>query len=200
MKNTPKYIDSNPCDIDWDKMKPEEGGSKRFCSSCSEFVHDLTNVDLLAIDQNELKGKCISINQSQLQDLMFLHPLKRFAAAIFIVFGSSLFFIPESYAQEKREVNINELSFEFIGKAIDKKGNPISSAKVYLENYDNLLYETTTNDNGLFLIKTKSSDYRYIEITQGNKKAKFYLHNNKERTSYDLGEITLLKKKKRRKR
>lgn len=135
MEKPPRDIDSNPCDNDWNKMEVNETGDKRFCSSCSEFVHDLTKKDVFEFSQKDLKGKCISLHESQFQDLMFIYPLKRFAVAIFIVFGSSLFVIPESFAQEMSAIIKQEDFVNVNGRVVDKKGNGVEHvrAKIYYQ-------------------------------------------------------------------
>lgn len=33
-----------PCDEDWDRMRPEAGGRRRFCDHCERQVHDLSQM------------------------------------------------------------------------------------------------------------------------------------------------------------
>lgn len=172
MQNTPRYIDINPCDNNWNEMQLDKTGDKRFCSSCSEFVHDLTQVDLLGVNQNELKGKCININDNQLQDLMFVHPLKRFATALFLVFGSALFVIPNSFAQEvEGHYESNEV-ITIKGIVVNEKGKPLRGIKVTLLHIVNSDMRIKTNTKGEFVLEFNKEDLNKenrIRISLGKK-------------------------------
>lgn len=171
MEKSPRYIDSNPCDVDWNKMKVNENGDKRFCSSCSQFVHDLTQKDVFEFSQKDLEGKCISVYENQLHNLMFIHPLKRFAAALFLVFGSSLFIIPKSFAQEiKSEVVVDSLVIK--GRVVNSEGKPLKGISVSFDSFFDDGLKVKSDSNGEFLIKTscKFSDKdNHIRLQFGKK-------------------------------
>lgn len=89
-----------PCHEDWGKMTKEDKG--RFCASCSKVVVDFTEMDKEEIkdyfkDKSEEKT-CGRFRNSQLVEKellkvrpMFTEELKKFAVAIYMVFGLALF-------------------------------------------------------------------------------------------------------------
>ncbi len=126
----------NPCIERLSDMKPVDGG--RFCDSCAKTIVDLTEKSNQEIRQmyDEHNGKlCGIVKPNQLQENRFYHPLKRFALALIIVFGTSLFvfanasgfnqFRSEAISQLKQsEVKLTLKGFVFGG------GNPLVGAEV----------------------------------------------------------------------
>jgi hypothetical protein len=159
MSNSKKHIESNPCNNDWDKMRNLEASHERFCNSCSTSVKDLSEVDLFSVDQKELNGKCIRVKTNQLDDLMFLHPIKRFAAAAFIVFGSSLFNISESFAMETDLNSSKQDSTIFKGKVLGNKNQGLKAAIVTLFIDGKEYGLTLTGEYGNYSFKVNKEDF-----------------------------------------
>ena len=200
MSEEHKYIDSNPCEKSWDEMEATQDKKKKFCGDCSTYVYDLTTTDLLDLDQKTINGKCIVINNTQLDDLMFIHPLKRFAAALFIVFGSSLFIIPSALAQEKADTTIQSKTVTIKGRVVNKKGKPIKDCDVTLDSYGDFEYKLRTNAKGDFEVtvnRTRLASNFWIRI----EKKKFWRTAHLEITEkniFNLGSIELADKKRKK--
>lgn len=82
----------NPCIEDLNSMTPNESG--RFCGSCNKNIVDLTEKSNEEIQQLYLANNgelCGIVLPNQLTERKYYHPLKRFAFALMLVFGSSLF-------------------------------------------------------------------------------------------------------------
>lgn len=101
-----------PCHEDWSNMSPNEKG--RFCDSCAKTVVDFTHQKkediekylLLNQDQN-VCGRVVNSQIDNQKDLDLLKKMRRFAAACFLVFGSSLFSFAISMTVD--EVSLTEL-------------------------------------------------------------------------------------------
>ena len=143
-----EYLNINipePCHEDWNKMRPNEHGV--FCGSCQKTVVDFSKMGdqqikdyfLQKSDQKtcgrfsskQLK-KPIAIEQSLNEWNTQLSPLRKFAAALFLVFGTGLFSCTTTTGQIVGEIAIDTLknSLEnemFIGKTISPmiKGDTI---------------------------------------------------------------------------
>ena len=95
-----------PCHEDWNKFTPDEKGA--FCKVCSKSVHDFTKrsaheIKIILVEEiNAGKKVCGRFNESQLtpvvKEIPSLSPydlnftrMKRFAMALFLVFGGYLF-------------------------------------------------------------------------------------------------------------
>ena len=107
MKAQPNFRISipEPCHEDWGKMTPDEKG--RFCGVCSKSVVDFTSKSRKEInqflDQNSCNRICGRFKNSQLAEppklkipfhqlkSSHLSPLRQFAFALLIVFGTTLF-------------------------------------------------------------------------------------------------------------
>lgn len=143
---------TNPCDKSFEDFK-KINDNLYHSSSCNKTVVDISV--LKNLDYDDYKGKCIIASNDQLRDMRFLHPLKRFLVAAFLVFGSSLFLIPESYGQtndsEKKESQFVEGAFT--GRIVGNKGYEVSYATVTLVMKDGSEIKTSTNYNGEFLIE-----------------------------------------------
>ncbi|SFT75660.1 hypothetical protein SAMN05216474_2196 [Lishizhenia tianjinensis] len=107
-----------PCHEDWKEMIPTDKG--KFCSSCAKTVIDFTNSTPEEIYQHLQKhpqtcGRIKTYHPSSLTPTP-LKQLARFAAALFLVFGMSLFFYSckmESPAADlltltEQEVNVHD--------------------------------------------------------------------------------------------
>ena len=179
-------------------MEATQDKKKKFCGDCSTYVYDLTTTDLLDLDQKTINGKCIVINNTQLDDLMFIHPLKRFAAALFIVFGSSLFIIPSALAQEKADTTIQSKTVTIKGRVVNKKGKPIKGCDVTFDNYEGFVYNLKTDVDGYFEIKVDRAKLAphskiWVQNKKIYKRIKIYNSIKEEEV---LGDIVLQKHKK----
>lgn len=97
-----------------------------------------------------MKGKCININDNQLQDLMFVHSLKRFAIASSLVFASALFVILSSFDQEvEGHYESNEV-ITIKGIVVNEKGKPLKGLKVALLYALNGDVRVKTNAKGVY--------------------------------------------------
>lgn len=120
------------CTEDWNKMNPNEIG--RFCSSCKTSVHDIHDKSLTEI--HELKSEnedkiCGRISKVQFEQFRFLHPMKRFAVALFLVFGTGLF--NTSFGQIEELENLQEVPnavTSIIFSAQNKSGEPLSNVDI----------------------------------------------------------------------
>lgn len=92
-----------PCHEDWNSMTPDEKGA--FCGSCNKSVHDFTNrsdEEIAEVFMNSGGAKiCGRFNASQVDKLLEIKvplsqlprnvsPVRAFAMAIFLVFGTLL--------------------------------------------------------------------------------------------------------------
>lgn len=104
-----------PCHEDWNKFTPDEKGA--FCKVCSKSVHDFTKksaeeIKTVLIEEMSAGNKvCGRFNEDQLspatKPIPDLNPyslnfkkIKRFAMALFLVFGGFLFNSTKSTAQK----------------------------------------------------------------------------------------------------
>lgn len=111
-----------PCHEDWNKFTPDEKGA--FCKVCSKSVHDFTRKTALEIKTilvDEIgsgKKVCGRFNKEQLTPLPEIIPslspydlnftrLKKFALALFLVFGGYLFNSVKSFGQMMGDVRPN---------------------------------------------------------------------------------------------
>lgn len=148
----PRIIITNPCDKSRKDLSHLEKNVFH-CSSCDHTVTDISNLE--DVDYFDYHGKCIIARQEQLDDMKFVHPFKRFAVAVFLVFGSSLFIIPETYGQiEKEDKVVHYKVYGVItGKVVGKKNRSLSSVKVTVVLADGTIYTTTTEYDGTFSLE-----------------------------------------------
>ncbi len=139
------------CQEDWNQMTPDAQG--RHCAVCDLTVLNLkgkTHDEIVSI--KEEKGKiCGRVTQLQVAEFQYLHPLKRFAIALFLVFGTGLF--TTSYSQilgdsTQQAENKHEFTLKF--KAIDSKGKPLPGVYISFDSFDHFsdYKEGTTDENG----------------------------------------------------
>lgn len=104
-----------PCHEDWNKFTPDEKGA--FCKVCSKSVHDFTKKSaeeietVLVEEMSAGKKVCGRFNEDQLTPVpapipdlnpyaLNFRKVKRFAMALFLVFGGFLFNSTKSTAQK----------------------------------------------------------------------------------------------------
>lgn len=160
-----------PCHEDWNKMIPNSEG--KYCIVCDLTVSSLQQKTLDEIEQlKEEKGKiCGRITRSQLSEFQYLHPLKRFAIALFLVFGTGLF--TTSYAQvlkENEKITHHEHSFLIRFKAEKTDGTPLKGVYLNFDTPDNF-YEGSTDKKGELTLSFDNSAEEievYINISYAN--------------------------------
>jgi hypothetical protein len=112
--NTPKI--NNPCTEDWNKMTPETKG--KFCSKCTKVVQDFrksTSEEIAKFMTNSQEKNCGRFYKHQLVDIkqqQHWRLFRRFAFAILIAFGSTLFTVNTALAQEKIDTWKSAFSIE----------------------------------------------------------------------------------------
>ncbi len=141
------------CTEDWNKMNPNEIG--KFCSTCQTSVYKIHNNSLHEIDELKTKNNekiCGRISKVQYEQFRFLHPMKRFAIALFLVFGTGLF--TASYAQLKKEASSlqtpNYTSTIYIF-AQNNKGEPMPYVNVSFTYKDDFIHGQTDSSGKLQL-------------------------------------------------
>ncbi|CAG5081605.1 hypothetical protein [Parvicella tangerina] len=191
----------NPCIESLNDMKPVEGG--RYCGSCAKTIVDLTNKSNQEIRQlyDEHNGKlCGIVMPNQLQENKYYHPLKRFALALIIVFGTSLFvfanangfnqFRNQAIGQLKQaEVKLQVKGFVF------GEGNPLIGAKV-IASVNGIDYTGFSSVNGEFKIdipQEYSGDITIKYIHAGYKTITKSFHVKDGMTSLFTGRVNLNK-------
>lgn len=120
-----------PCTYNWNNLLDNENG--KFCNDCSSSIHDLTTLSKLQISQllNSKKNICGKVFPNQLDDIKLYHPLKRFAFALLLAFGSSLFIISGQAQdtlqaiQQSIDSSIQEKSITFKGTIVDRETKEI---------------------------------------------------------------------------
>lgn len=122
MKNQ-NYIISipEPCHEDWNSMIPDSNG--KFCKSCNKSVIDFTNKTDIEIHEimmeNKDKKVCGHLKTSQVNRPLALiipyhhlpqnlSPVRAFAVALFIVFGTFLFSCTNEHHQKIDEIIVSE--------------------------------------------------------------------------------------------
>jgi hypothetical protein len=108
----------------------------KFCSSCQTSVYDIHNKSLEEIHVLKTKNDdkiCGRISKVQYEQFRFLHPMKRFAIALFLVFGTGLF--TASYGQVVKETAIKQApNYTTIVNifAKSKAGKPLENVDISL--------------------------------------------------------------------
>ena len=142
---------SNLCDkiyIDFSDL----GQGNYHCNSCNKLVKDISEKD--DVNYDDYTGKCIVATLDQVDEIRFIHPLRRFAVALFIVFGSSLFIIPESFAQQTITVSEKKVDgATLMGKVVGDRNIGLSGADIKLVFKDGEELDYKTNESGNFIIK-----------------------------------------------
>jgi len=102
---------NEPCHESWEKMNPEDQG--RHCDQCCKIVVDFTKMSNKAIakylEQRTEQKVCGRFKVEQVSSLpksriRFSFSIQRFAAAVFIAFGSFLFASCSSSKPHEHEV------------------------------------------------------------------------------------------------
>ncbi|WP_181197982.1 hypothetical protein [Enhygromyxa salina] len=71
----------SPCDQDWDDMRPDAGGQRRWCDHCAQRVHDLSAMDerqaRAFLDASESLDVCIAYAHDRAGNISFAKPAPR---------------------------------------------------------------------------------------------------------------------------
>ncbi|MCB9195057.1 MAG: carboxypeptidase regulatory-like domain-containing protein [Flavobacteriales bacterium] len=159
----------NPCIEKLSDMDSVEGG--RFCHSCSKTIVDLTaksNDEIMAIYEENRGELCGIVKVAQLQENRYYHPLKRFALALIIVFGTSLFVFANQdgfisfqkgvYAQ----LDQSDVKHSLTGFVYGVNG-PLVAAEISCE-VNGQVYTTQTDVRGEFLLGLPEVDVKGITV------------------------------------
>lgn len=188
------------CNENWNDMTPNSKG--RYCEICQLSVLNLNDKSMEDIEiLKEENGKiCGRVSKIQVAEFQYLHPLKRFAIALFLVFGTSLFTM--SYSQILNEsIQLEELenSYKIDFKAVNKNGDPLSGVFVNFDTNDDYK-EGSTDDNGnlsLSFSNASNSVEIYVNISYKDiygtvvYKAESAKTNRFDRIVYDESTFTL---------
>jgi hypothetical protein len=134
-------------------MNPNEIG--KFCSSCQTSVYNIQDKslneiqDLKTINNDKICGR---ISKVQYEQFRFLHPMKRFAIALFLVFGTGLF--TSSYAQIEKGISTEQMpnyTTNIIFFAKNSEGEPLANVDVSFTNNDDFIQGQTDSTGKLEL-------------------------------------------------
>lgn len=153
------------CNEDWNTMNPNSKG--KYCDVCQLTVLNLQDKSLDEIETiKEEEGKiCGRVSKFQVAEFQYLHPLKRFAIALFLVFGTSLFTM--SYAQvlnESLQQEETENSYKIEFKAVDKNGKPLAGVFINFDTNDDFKEGSTNETGDLSLDFTNASNSLEIYV------------------------------------
>ena len=137
----------NLCTQPWDEMTPEAGG--RHCISCAKTVTDftrMTDAQILEVLRNNAGG-CGRFRKDQLErELIAPSASRRFSFATFYKLVASLLLVFSAgkiAAQERKEIPTEETPLKISrdtssyisGFVTDEKGEPLTGAKIEVDNY-----------------------------------------------------------------
>lgn len=204
--NPARIITTNPCEKDYNNFK-HLGSNAYHCDTCNHKVTDIS--DNGKADIFDFEGKCVIASQEQIDELKFVHPLKRFAVAAFFVFGTSLFIIPDIMAQDKSndKVTLNASSGAVTGRVVGSKERGVSRVKVMIIFKNGTTLETITGFSGEFFIEIPNdvNSNEFEVLIESSRKGK-RVHSKSIQSSLenvminDLGDIKIHFKQKRRRR
>ena len=190
----------NSCQENWDKMSERAQG--RYCDVCNLTVFNLKDKSLEEIeDLHESEGKiCGRINSMQVSEFQYLHPMKRFAIALFLVFGTGLF--TTSYAQvltENSTIETQSKVHHIKFRAENKDGTPLAGVYISFDTFDDYKEGTTDQQGELTLsyASVQDRDELYVNISYNDFFAGVQFKvsgdkiNNFERIVFDPDQRTL---------
>lgn len=156
------------CHEDWSQMTPNSQG--RHCAICDLTVLNLKDKSLDEVeDLHESNGKiCGRVTKVQLSEYQYLHPMKRFAIALFLVFGTGLF--TTSYAQvleETEQLEQSENQFQIKFRAAKSDGTPLEGVYINFDTQSDYK-EGSTNEKGELILSfsdTASTKEVYVNIS-----------------------------------
>lgn len=163
----------NPCIADF---KLDE---KNICNLCQKKVYDLSiysENEVIDLASNTSEGICGSAPISRMNTAYYLHPIRRFALAILVVFGGSVFTL-DAKAQDTiqkiqedvliKNANQESKAPDIKGIVIDKNTNePLPFVNVMVE-INGKMVGATTDFDGEFNFQLTDIDtayYRDLEV------------------------------------
>jgi hypothetical protein len=165
---------NNPCTEDWNKMTPEDKG--KFCSKCAKSVQDFrqsTQAEIARVLTNSSEKTCGRFYKYQLvevQEQPKWRFFRRFAFALLIAFGATLFTVETAMAQNK--INSWKSAFNIEKNGVKEQCDyvvegttldgytqkPIGFVKVKYSKKDGSLIEIMSNANGEFKMELQEKD------------------------------------------
>jgi hypothetical protein len=163
-----------PCTEDWNKMTPEDKG--KFCSKCAKVVQDFRQSSREEISRfmtSSTGSSCGRFYKHQLADIKqqpHWRFFRRFAFAVLLAFGSTLFTVNTALAQDKIDAWKTAFQIEkngvkeqcdyvIEGTVIDEHTKePVGFAKVTYIKKDNEVVEAIANEKGKFKIELDEKD------------------------------------------
>lgn len=194
----------NPCVEDVKNMKSSDNG--RFCNSCNKVIVDLTrksNLEILDIYHQNNGNLCGIVNPNQLSQRKYYHPLKRFALALMLVFGSTLFVFGNNLHKEFEPFRMKILS-QINSDTTRQKVNGFIyvNQKPYQNNtvmifYKDSVFDIKTDQKGAFKFDLSMSINDLDDLTlefkiQSYSKITKYLNLNMNQ--FFMGKITFTQK------
>jgi hypothetical protein len=188
---------NKPCTEDWNEMTPKEKG--RFCSKCTKVVQDFrqsTQQEIVRHVTSSVKT-CGRFYKHQLVDFKQQKEwrlFRRFAFAILIAFGSTLFTVNTALAQEKIsswktafsiEKDGIEKTYDYVipGIVLDAHSTePVAFAKVFYLKKDGYRLEIIANDKGKFELKLNKEDIgqmKEVMLYAGTDDSWYYGHSER---------------------
>ncbi len=193
----------NACVEDLNAMSPTENG--RFCLSCNKNIVDLTDKSNEEIHQLYIENNgdlCGIVLPNQLEERKYYHPLKRFAFALMLVFGSALFVFGgniqphfDSFRLKVLTEVANVDTAHTIKGFVFANGDAFSGAEVSVIFGDHV-YKTRTHADGLFILELPDLKVDEVElIISGEGFEQTYRYVDITTSSIFIGKITLNEKK-----
>jgi len=139
------------------------------CHICNTVVQDVTHKTEEEVQQMYLQNNnklCIKTSKSRLNTPYYLHPFKRFAFAVILVFGCSLFtlstFAQDSIVKIQNHINkndsvaYNDSQIIISGVIKDVLGDPLPFVNVLYHDTTNTVYGCVTDLNGKYRLAIKN--------------------------------------------
>lgn len=152
-----KNIFTNPCSESWEDMTGDE--RKRMCALCQETIHEVSHLDLATVSKEHIdSGKCVSMNQDQVQFFQFLRSIPKIAG---LTAALSLYPFASIQAQDDHS---NDSICTIYGKV---QSNSNSNRNIFII-VNGRTYETHSDDHGSFKIsvprgsKVESSNVKQL--------------------------------------
>ncbi len=191
----------NPCvaEIELDQQS--------ICNLCKKKVFDFTgmsNQAVVALAKENYGNICGKSDISFMNTAYYLHPFRRFALALLIVFGSSVFILSahaqDTIAKIQRDTLFSKpestIPTHIKGTILDEETNePIVFANVWIEN-DGQLIGASTDFDGHFVLPISSSIFNKNTALSVNLNVSIigYEKLTIENIILNIGKITFLDK------
>jgi len=162
-----------PCIEKLSDMKPLNHNNDHYCGSCQKTIIDLTDksdTEIYKLYQAHDNNLCGIVKPKQLQESKFYHPLKRFAFALMLVFGSSLFIFSSCI-----EIDTNAITNQFLASSsnfdvvhslkgfVFSDGSPLENALI-TATVDGIAYTAISNSKGAFLLELPAISSNHVNL------------------------------------